>query len=158
MASRQARILILCKTYPSPSGRHVETTCVAGMEESGHLVRLFPVPFRLVDDEQQFKKWQWIKVRIAKAAKDHRAESHKIFVDTISCEGSPLSTSNNWRARLEALDKVQAFASFSAMDQARVSHGTTLALLRPSKVLGFEVTPPARPYWTEEEKQKLVQH
>jgi hypothetical protein len=37
MASRQVRILILCKTYPSPSGKHVETSCVAGMEENGHL-------------------------------------------------------------------------------------------------------------------------
>lgn len=42
MASRQARILILCKTYPSPSGKHVETSCVAGMEEGGQLIRLFP--------------------------------------------------------------------------------------------------------------------
>ncbi|MGR9449202.1 hypothetical protein [Rhizobium leguminosarum] len=43
-----ARILILCKTYPSPSGKYAETTCVAGMDERGKLVRLFPVPFRLI--------------------------------------------------------------------------------------------------------------
>ncbi|EJJ27751.1 hypothetical protein [Rhizobium sp. CF142] len=30
-----ARILILCKTYPSPSGKYAETTCVAGMDENG---------------------------------------------------------------------------------------------------------------------------
>lgn len=60
MVSRKTRVLILCKTYPSPSEKHVETSCVAGLEEGGNLIRLFPVPFRLIRDAQQFRKWQWI--------------------------------------------------------------------------------------------------
>ena len=67
MASFIARVLILCKTYPSPSSKYAETSCVAGMTESGELIRLYPVPFRLVADEQQFKKWQWITARLEKA-------------------------------------------------------------------------------------------
>jgi len=108
MASRKARILILCKTYPSPSGKHVETSCVAGMEENGRLIRLFPVPFCLVSDEQQFKKWQWIDARIEKASNDHRPESHRIFVDTIQCEGDPLPTKNGWKARRAQLANIQS--------------------------------------------------
>jgi hypothetical protein len=57
MASFTERVLILCKTYPSPSAKYAKTSCVAGMTESGRLIRLYPVPFRLVADEQQFKKW-----------------------------------------------------------------------------------------------------
>jgi hypothetical protein len=57
MHAERKRVLILCKTYPSPSSTYVETSCVAGMDDSGKLIRLFPVPFRLVSDEQQFKKW-----------------------------------------------------------------------------------------------------
>src|SRR3546814_4272914 len=64
--SRRERILILCKTYPSPSGKHSETSCVAGMTEEGSLIRLFPVPFRAIRDEQKFKKWQWISAQIYK--------------------------------------------------------------------------------------------
>ncbi|MEH3128283.1 hypothetical protein [Agrobacterium cavarae] len=79
-----ARILILCKTYPSPSGKYAETTCVAGMDENSYLVRLFPVPFRLIAEEQQFKKWQWVKAKVEKAKKDHRAESFTIKTDTIA--------------------------------------------------------------------------
>jgi hypothetical protein len=41
MASRRARILVLCKTYPSPSAKHTETSCVAGMEKNGNLIRLY---------------------------------------------------------------------------------------------------------------------
>ena len=36
------RVLILCKTYPSPSSKHAETSCVAGMTEDGRMVRLYP--------------------------------------------------------------------------------------------------------------------
>jgi hypothetical protein len=56
MASFTERVLILCKTYPSPSAKYAETSCVAGMTEDGRLIRLYPVPFRLVSDDQQFKK------------------------------------------------------------------------------------------------------
>jgi hypothetical protein len=92
MATDHKRILILCKTYPSPSVRYVETSCVAGMAEDGRLVRLFPVPFRLVEDDQQFKKWQWVRARVRRAQDDARPESHRISVDTIELEGEPLST------------------------------------------------------------------
>ena len=89
MASFIERVLILCKTYPSPSAKYAETSCVAGMTEDGKLIRLYPVPFRLVSDEQQFKKWQWITARFEKARDDHRPESHRVFVDTIACDADP---------------------------------------------------------------------
>lgn len=158
MASRQARILILCKTYPSPSGKHVETSCVAGMEEDGRLIRLFPVPFRLVSDDKQFKKWQWITARIEKASNDQRPESHKLFVDTIQCEGNALPTTQGWRARRAQLANIRTFGDFTILDQARVSAGATLGLLRPSRVIGLDITPSDKPDWTQEEKDKLIQH
>lgn len=107
MKSKVQRVLILCKTYPSPSAKYSETSCVAGMDDSGNLIRLYPVPFRLVSDDRQFKKWQWINVRLDKASKDHRPESHKLYVDTIECDDKPLSTKNLWRDRRVYLDKIQ---------------------------------------------------
>jgi len=83
MATRRANILILCKTYPSPSKRYAETSCVAGMEETGRLIRLYPVPFRFLTEEQKFRKWQWINARIEKTRDDHRPESHRIYVDDL---------------------------------------------------------------------------
>lgn len=156
--SRRERILILCKTYPSPSGKHAETSCVAGMTETGALIRLFPVPFRLIRDEQQFKKWQWISAQIYKAKDDRRLESHKIYVDTIAVEGTPLSTSNAWKARRDAMSGLEAFGDFDALDSARVSDGTTLGLLRPKRILGLDIAPVGNPEWTKEEFEKLLQH
>jgi hypothetical protein len=128
------------------------------MEEDGRLVRLFPVPFRLVGDDKQFKKWQWISARIYKASNDHRSESHKVFVDTIVCHGDPLSTRVGWRARRDQLNKIPTYDSFVALDAARASQGVTLGLLRPSRIIGLDIKPCEKPEWTQEEKDKLVQH
>ncbi len=157
MPSRVARVLILCKTYPSPSGKHVETSCVAGMENNGELIRLFPVPFRLVDDDRQFKKWQWIDVRIEKARNDHRPESHKVFVDTIKCDHRALSTKNGWAERKLQLGKLTLISSFSELEAKRQSFGATLGLLKPSKILELEIVPARNQDWTPQEKEKLIQ-
>ena len=158
MASYKARILILCKTYPSPSGKHVETSCVAGLAEDGCLIRLFPVPFRLINGEKRFHKWQWITARIEKAPADHRPESHKIFVDTIDCETPPLSSKNGWSKRREALAGICIHDDFESVERDRVENKKTLALLRPSKISSLEVKPTGSPDWTDEEKKKLEQN
>lgn len=158
MISRVERILILCKTYPSPSAKHIETSCVAGMNESGRLIRIFPMPFRLVADDQQFKKWQWITARVEKANNDHRQESHKIYIDTIECDESPLpSGAAGWRQRRQWLSKILKFSDFNAVEQNRLANGNTLALLQPKKILGLDIKKANSPDWSEEEKEKLLQ-
>ncbi len=156
MAFRKARILVLCKTYPSPSAAHSETSCVAGIEENGNAIRLYPVPFRLLEQVSQFRKWQWITAQIEKASKDHRPESHRIGVDTILCEEPVVSTRNGWASRLRWLEKMPTFQSPAAMEKARIETGVTIALLKPNSILGLDITATS-PDWTDEEKAKLVQ-
>ncbi len=155
MVSQVERILILAKTYPSPSAQYVETSCVAGINDQGVMRRLYPVPFRMIEEGQQFKKWQWIDVRIEKANKDHRPESHKLYVDTITC-GDVIDTKKAWASRWEWLDKIPAFDSFDAIEAGRLSDGLSIALLRPKRLLGLEVTKARNQDWTEEEKEKLM--
>ena len=157
MGHRKARILILCKTYPSPSTAHTETSCVAGGEENGKAIRLFPVPFRLIDGAAQFKKWQWITAQVTKARKDHRKESHNIGVDTIVCENPPVSTRNGWADRLKHLTKIPTFHSPEELEPARLQSGTTIALLKPVRVVGLDIMPTKTPDWTDAEKKKLLQ-
>ena len=127
------------------------------MEEDGALIRLYPVPFRLIGDNKQFKKWQWITVRVEKAKNDHRPESHKVFVDTIDCDPDPLSTRDRWRERRECIQQVPIFNDFSELAAKRINPGTTLGLLRPSRVVGLDITPADKPVWTDEEMAKLIQ-
>jgi hypothetical protein len=157
MIAERKRILILCKTYPSPSAKHVESSCVAGMDESNCLIRLFPVPFRLIADDQQFKKWQWITARVRKAVDDHRPESHRISVDTIEIHGEPLSTKNAWAERRHAIAALEVFDDFNALDEARQSRGITLGLLRPRRIVDLHISKAGSPDWTEDEIAKLMQ-
>jgi hypothetical protein len=136
MASFTERVLILCKTYPSPSAKYAETSCVAGMTENGRLIRLYPVPFRLVSDDQQFKKWQWITARFEKARDDHRPESHRVFVDTIACDADPLPAGKQgWPHRAELLAKLPVYSDFAEIERLRAAGGATLALLRPARII-----------------------
>jgi len=152
--SRIERILILAKTYPSPSAQYVETSCVAGITELGCMRRLYPVPFRLVEDQRQFKKWQWVDVRVSKPAGDRRPESHRIYVDTLKC-GDQLTTKDDWMDRRSWIDKSPNFDDFSTMDAARLDGGLSLGILRPYKVLCLDIVPSRSPHWTPEEREKL---
>ncbi|MCL1961743.1 MAG: hypothetical protein FWG56_08245 [Desulfovibrionaceae bacterium] len=153
---RVERILIQAKTYPSPSAQYVETSCVAGIAQSGAMRRLFPVPFRMVEDNQQFKKWQWIDARIEKANKDHRPESHKIYVDTINCS-EVIDTKQAWGNCWAWLEKMPSFDNFDTIDATRLEDGLSLALLRPKRLLGLDITKARNPDWTDEEREKLLQ-
>lgn len=157
MASFVARVLILCKTYPSPSSKYAETSCIAGMTEDGKFIRLYPVPFRLVADEQQFKKWQWITARLEKAKDDHRPESHRVFVDTIECDPEPLPAGRlGWQHRAELLSKLPIFSDFAELERARETGGGTLALLRPARITGLDIKKTENAEWTDKEKENLL--
>lgn len=158
MATFTQRVLILCKTYPSPSATYAETSCVAGVTEDGALIRLFPVPFRLIADEQQFRKWQWITALVEKARDDHRPESHRIFVDKIECDPAALPAGKEgWPHRMELLHKVPVYTDFASVEAARMNGGATLALLRPSRILDLEIKATRSADWTDDEKAKLTQ-
>lgn len=158
MATFRARVLILCKTYPSPSATYSETSCVAGVTEAGKLIRLFPVPFRLIADEQQFRKWQWVTALVEKARDDHRPESHRIYIDKIECDPAALPAGKEgWPHRMELLRHLPIYSNFDAVEAARVSSGATLALVRPSRVLELEIKPTKNADWTDDERVKLTQ-
>ncbi|WP_341646474.1 hypothetical protein [Thauera sp. SDU_THAU2] len=152
---RMERILILAKTYPSPSAQYVETSCVAGISQDGSMRRLYPVPFRMIEEGQQFRKWQWINARIEKTNKDHRPESHKLYVDTITC-GDVIDTRKEWTSRWEWLDKIPIFDNFDAIESGRLSDQLSIALLRPKRLLSLEITKARNKDWTKEEKEKLM--
>ncbi|AZF05898.1 hypothetical protein [Pseudomonas sp. R5-89-07] len=150
---RKVRILILCKTYPSPSAKYAETSCVAGMDEHGNLIRLYPVPFRLITGEQRFAKWQWIEATIERSPADRRPESHKIGVDSI-CVGSVLPA-GDWHERMRLLEKLTVYESFDALERARINYNVTLGLVRPARIVALRIKKSASADWTLDEIEKL---
>ena len=55
------KVLVKVKTYPTLSTKHIETVCTAGFREDGSWIRIFPVPFPMLEQYDRFAKWQWIE-------------------------------------------------------------------------------------------------
>jgi hypothetical protein len=95
------RVLVTVKAYPNPSKKYEETVCVAGIDlETGKWIRLYPIPYRDLDNEKKFKKYDIIEVRANKAKDDKRPESYKVDADSIKVTGH-LDTKDNWNRRKE---------------------------------------------------------
>ena len=60
------------------SKKYIETVCTGGICSDGSFVRLYPVPFRLLDEVEQYGRWDVIRVRVYKDTKDRRPESWHI--------------------------------------------------------------------------------
>ncbi|MFP4529542.1 MAG: hypothetical protein ACLFQX_13425, partial [Candidatus Kapaibacterium sp.] len=72
------QILITVKAYPAISSKYGEIVCTAGIRDNGEWIRIYPVPFRTLDYDTQFKKYEWIDIDLNKRdhAMDFRPESY----------------------------------------------------------------------------------
>src|SRR5579871_87919 len=154
MLFHSEELLILTKTYPVPSTKYRETTCVAAINRQGQLRRLYPIPFRFLDGEQQFQRWEWIRADVMPAPNDRRPESHKVRFDTIERLHEKIGTEQKWRTRLAWLEPCQA--DFEEMEKRRQETEQTLGCIRPTRLIGLEITPDGAD-WTQSEKNKLAQ-
>lgn len=68
-------LMVNCKTYPAVSTKYVETVCTGGIQPNGEFVRLYPIPFRFLGSDEQYKRWDVIRVRAYRDTKDQRPES-----------------------------------------------------------------------------------
>ena len=92
------KILITVKTYPNLSTSYDELVCTAGVLEDGSWIRLYPIPFRRMGDEKQYKKYDWIEIDVQKNKQDMRPESFTPNWETIK-KLDHIDTKYNWRSR-----------------------------------------------------------
>ena len=149
------KVLITVKTYPLPSKKTIEASCTAGITEDGNWIRLFPLPFRYLEYEKQFKKYQWIEASVTKAS-DPRPESYKVVLDSIRLMGKPLQTSNNWQARKDIILPLAA-PSLCYLQRTRAETEVTLGIFKPRIIRELIIEPEEYSYWTENELEILSQ-
>ena len=125
-------VLITAKTYPNPSKKYQETVCCAGIDlDSNQWIRLYPIPFRDLDESQQFKKYNIIKVKCRKSNDDHRIESYKIDADTIQIIDH-LDTKKKWQKRKEIVLPIVS-SSFCQISQD-IEANKSLGIFKPSNI------------------------
>lgn len=137
MQFQTKKILVTVKAYPNPSSKYVETVCCAGIDLStNQWIRLYPIPYRLLEDEKQFKKYSTIEVACFKATDDHRPESYKVNADSIKVFPGVIDTKDKWKRRKEIVMPTLA-ESMCQVCKLGEEKKKTLALIKPLDV-GFE--------------------
>jgi hypothetical protein len=149
------RALIVVRTYPVPSQSGIEVSCTAAITDHGDWLRLFPVPWRLLEKDRRFRKYQWVDVTVSKA-RDVRAESYKLKPDGISIVSEPLSRENFWQARKEIVFPLKS-ASLCDLMRRRDLHGyPTLGFFKPKSIDRLTIAP-ENPAWTDNQLTALRQ-
>lgn len=154
--SETKKALIVVRTYPVPAKTGVEVSCTAAITEDGKWLRLFPIPYRFLEQDQRFSKYQWIEASMTKASKDPRPESHKLNAASIKIVSPILPTANQWRARKRFVSPLKAHC-LCCLKKEQVAHGhPTLGVFKPKSIKRLVIKTAAKD-WTESQKSILRQ-
>lgn len=131
------KVLITVKTYPTLSEKYDELVCTAGFREDGTWIRIFPVPFRKLNYDSRYKKWQWIELDLVKNTSDYRTESYRPRdIDNEIKILEEIGTNHEWAHRKKvALGFV--YNNMTELLADTKSKGTSLAVLKPTEVIDF---------------------
>jgi len=148
------RVFILVKTYPTISEKYAELVCTAGVLEDGSWIRLYPMPFRLLNDDQKYPKYTWVQVMAERNASDFRPESYRPDISTMVVEPKP--NKPNWDERRKIIFKnKRVYTNLQTLiNEAKSSANTSLAVFKPTKILDFVIEPDDRE-WDSKKLEKL---
>lgn len=149
------KALIVVRTYPVPAMRGVEVSCTAAITDEGKWLRFHPVPYRFLDPDQRFRKYQWVQVRISKGS-DPRPKSYKLSPGSLQVLSRPLPSSENWRQRKNVVLPLRS-PSLCALRRAHDENGSpTLGLFRPRTIRRLLIEPDD-PSWSDAQLAALRQ-
>lgn len=141
--SGEVSVLVTVKAAPQPSTKYRDTVCVAGLYLPAvgvpELIRLYPVPFRYLTEEQQFAKYEIRRFTIAMNPKDNRPESRRVeFGNSVEL----VKTLPKWKARAEIVEQVEPRSMCEIQRSANEGRtGPSLGVVRPSEITGIKITP-----------------
>lgn len=131
---REVKVLPLVKAYPNLSRKYGEVSCIAGLNmDTGEWIRLYPVPFRSLEDKQQFRKYQPIRASVQRRSGDRRPESWRVDADSIEVIAPMVSHKRGWEARRPFVEPAIS-ESMCATRRAQRENGTSLQMFRVREV------------------------
>lgn len=143
-------VLIAIKAPPNPSIKYQEANCCAGIDlNSGEWVRLYPIPFRLLQYDKQFPKYSVISVNCSKPIRDKRVESFNVDRDSIKIIRH-LDTENKWAERKKIVLPTLSSSFCKILED--VKNYKSLGIFKPTNIK-FEVKKSAQ---VNEQKHKAA--
>lgn len=131
--------LVTVKAYPAISRKSGESVCVAGIRldtSRPEWVRLFPVGFRDLPREQQFKKYQVVSLRAKRGNSDRRQESFKPDLSSLQLGTTVDADQGSWRRRWEIVEEFAGETTACELADAAKTGGQTAPSLGLVKFAG----------------------
>lgn len=162
----KAHVLVSVKTYPQPSQSYDELVCNAGFvsldDDQWKWIRIYPIQFRQLPYEQQYRKFEWIELDLERNWRDSRQESYRprLGIDEeIKTIGS-LGTGKDraWRERKryalrEVFDSMEELIQMAKERKVQKS----LATVKPKSLLRLEIEKEKETEWSAESRNALQQ-
>ncbi|HUW88721.1 MAG TPA: hypothetical protein VMW30_10190 [Candidatus Paceibacterota bacterium] len=135
------RVFITVKTYPTLSKKYDELVCTAGILDDGNWVRIYPLPFRKLENDNRYKKYQWMELLLEKNSGDPRPESYRpVDPSKIRLIGSPVGTEDGWAKRKQIIfDKNPIYTDLAKTISKAQRDELSIAIFKPTEILEFLV-------------------
>jgi hypothetical protein len=149
------RVLVTVRTYPTPAKQGVEVSCTAGITDDNRWIRLYPIPYRFMEPDQRFRKYQWIELNVRKASSDPRIESYKPDLGSIQIVGRA-GRDDGWQARRDIVFPMKAHCMCCIERERSTKLFPTLGFFKPREIERLSIVRD-RANWTEQELGRLRQ-
>lgn len=149
-------LLIVVKAYPNPSESQGEACCVVGIDKQLGFVRIYPVPFRDLEDAKKFRKYEVIRLKARKPKSDPRPNTFRPHLDTIEVVSDPLPTANKWQARKDWAMPLAAPSMCEIIEQQKAAR-TSMGFFKPREVLDVVQQEEPEKEWSAGDVAKLGQ-
>lgn len=137
----RTKILITVKAYPAISKKYNETVCTAGITEEGKWIRIYPIPFRQLDYDKQFRKYEWIELDLVRNRSDFRPESYRpkdLFMKDMISYGIIKADGGPWAERRKyVLNNVYTRLDQLISEAKDKKICTSLVVFKPTKIVDF---------------------
>ena len=154
--SRTRKVFITVKTYPTLSKKYDELVCTAGILDDGSWVRVYPLPFRKLDYENRYKKYQWMELPLVKNESDPRPESHKVTdIDQVKLIGDPVGTKQGWLERKNIIfGNNKVYTDLADLIEKANNNELSIAIFKPAEILDLVIEETDRE-WSSESLELL---
>jgi len=135
----KTKILIAVKTYPTLAEKYDELVCTAGFREDGSWVRIYPIPFRKLEYDKRYNKYDWLEIDLVRNNSDFRPESYRPYsIDSAFKITGHIDTANNWELRKSiVLNNVYTNLGNLISDAQDKKKLTSLAVFKPTIIKDF---------------------
>jgi hypothetical protein len=136
------KVLIAVKTYPTLSSKYDELVCTAGFLEDGSWIRIYPIPFRKLEYDKQYSKYDWTVIDIERNMSDFRLESYKpkSIENNFQKIGEIKPDGGIWAQRREIVLRNVYTNMTELISQAKdTTKYTSLAVFKPKEILDFKI-------------------